>query len=307
MKTLLVALLLVLAGLALASFLDGRAGEAPPGGAAEDTSAPGGAAGTPAAAFDERFKKKEGVDAPFDEPVPRALHRIISDLVLGRPGAGERARLEERLVTAMEEAGLGTAVLRDEAARRVIDDILQSVGRFRPEGAVASALTPRQEEMIRSAALGYASRLDRQVPGLLLAGEHSGSLLSAIPAFDLPEGCERLSWGLLSGFDYEEDVPIPPEIQALDGKRAGLAGYMITLSDVDRAREFLLVESVWTCCFGVPPEVHQVVVVRMEGEGVEFTTEPILVLGRLDVGPEREDGFVTSIYRLHATSVRELR
>ena len=38
-------------------------------------------------------------------------------------------------------------------------------------------------------------------------------------------------------------------------------------------------------------------------KGVEYTSQPVLILGTLEVGEKIEDGFVTSVYRLKATSV----
>ena len=68
---------------------------------------------------------------------------------------------------------------------------------------------------------------------------------------------------------------------------------------------FLLVESQWSCCFGEPTDVHQVVVVTIPDaeEGLELVTVPILVLGTLDAKEEMEDGWVTSVYRIKAEAV----
>jgi hypothetical protein len=142
---------------------------------------------------------------------------------------------------------------------------------------------------------------------MLIAAEHTGSFLVPVREIKLPDGFEEVPWALLSSFEYEEFAPIPAAIKAKNGKLVGLTGYMITLQETESIHEFLLVESVWTCCFGVAPDVHQVVVVTKEGSGIEYTTEPLLLLGTLEVGEETEDGFVTSIYRLRGTVVRELK
>ena len=262
-----------------------------------------------ARAFDERFKERPSSgSAPFDEPIADEIYRMIKDLVAGRVTDADRADLQERLVTAMEEAELGNAVLRDKASQAAVDDLLRNSSLYMPEdGRVSAEFLLRQDEIISSVASSFAARLVRKVPGLEIAGVHTGSFLSPVLDVKLPEGHERAAWAQLSGFEYEEHTPIPEANKAMNGRKVGLTGYMITLGETENIEEFLLVESLWTCCFGVAPDVHQVVVVRKKGKGVEFSQQPLLVLGTLEVGEETEDGFVTSLYRIHATSVREIK
>jgi hypothetical protein len=56
------------------------------------------------------------------------------------------------------------------------------------------------------------------------------------------------------------------------------------------------------------PDVNQTLVVRMKaGQSAEYTSTPIVVTGTLDVGEEREGGFVTSLYRLMDASVQPIQ
>ena len=50
-------------------------------------------------------------------------------------------------------------------------------------------------------------------------------------------------------------------------------------------------------------EIHGVDVKLPEDEVTEYTPEAITVIGQLEVGEEREDGFVLSIYRLQAETI----
>ena len=110
---------------------------------------------------------------------------------------------------------------------------------------------------------------------------------------------------MLGGFEYKEGMELPKAVTDLDGKEVGIAGYMMSLGEFEDIHEFLLVESMWSCCFGIPPDVHQVLVVTIpdDQEGLELVTVPIVILGKLDVGEEVEDGWVTSVYRLTAETV----
>jgi hypothetical protein len=99
-------------------------------------------------------------------------------------------------------------------------------------------------------------------------------------------------------------MKLPDDVVKLNGTKVGLAGYMLTLDQVENIHEFLVVEAFWSCCFGTPPSMNGVVMVHIEAKkGVEYTSSPVLVLGTLEVGEQVEDGFVTSVYRIKATSV----
>lgn len=140
------------------------------------------------------------------------------------------------------------------------------------------------------------------------ASRHEGTLQLAAVAFEPPEGHRALPWRVLGNFDYYEGEPLPAYVQQLDGDRIAMGGYMLALGSVTALHEFLLVESQWSCCFGEPPALNQVVVCLLpeSSGGVDYTAQPVVVAGRLEVGEETEDGFVISVYRLHASSVRPL-
>src|SRR6185295_1540124 len=105
-------------------------------------------------------------------------------------------------------------------------------------------------------------------------------------------------------FEYTEGMKMPDEVRALNGAKVAIAGYMMTIEEVENIHQFLLVEAFWSCCFGVPPTINQVVMIQIAGtRGVEYTSSPVVILGTLEVGAKIEDGFETSVYRLNATSV----
>lgn len=94
-------------------------------------------------------------------------------------------------------------------------------------------------------------------------------------------------------------------MQALNGQDVAIFGFMLSLGDAERLSEFVLVESLWGCCFGSVPEVNQTILVRVDPSAtVEYSAAPQLVTGRLEVGEAREGGFVTSLYRIGGARVR---
>jgi hypothetical protein len=231
------------------------------------------------------------------------VEHIITALVTGEATEKDKLDLERRLILIMEEERLGDSFTRSETARRSIETLLTQLKRFMPKnGLQRTRVDPQMQANIKQQAEQFALDIRRREPKS--GGRQHTGTYSAIE-FDAPAGYERLRWDLLGGFEYVDHMKLPEAVTALDGKKVCIAGYMITLGEVEDIREFLIVESGWSCCFGVPPDVNQVIEVRIPKDkpGVEFTTTPIAVSGVLDVGEEVEDGFVISVYRIKADLV----
>jgi hypothetical protein len=82
---------------------------------------------------------------------------------------------------------------------------------------------------------------------------------------------------------------------------------MLSSSDTAFPGEFILVESLWGCCFGSVPELNQTLLVRGRlGADVDYTSGPLVVTGVLEVGEQRQQGFVSSLYRVTDATVRPL-
>jgi len=106
---------------------------------------------------------------------------------------------------------------------------------------------------------------------------------------------------VLMNVDYERGKPLPDEILALKGKRVKITGLM-ALGTPEGAEQFELVNSGCEC--GRSKVHHFVQVTMPEGETTTYTPDEITVVGIFDVGEKIEDGFVTSLYRLKAESVK---
>jgi hypothetical protein len=166
-------------------------------------------------------------------------------------------------------------------------------------------------------AAGVAGRLfflGQSVPSLLL-GRKPGSarpgtlLVHEMPATNsaarakapaaLPSPV-KVKFNLLGGWKYVEGkTAVPDKVRALDGKRVEIVGFMMPINEPTRLTRFIVVQSLWGCCFGQTPAVNHVVVVAMEpGKYVDFYPDPVRVTGVFSVGETREEGYLVSVYRL---------
>ena len=97
--------------------------------------------------------------------------------------------------------------------------------------------------------------------------------------------------------DYRGDAMV-------NGKRVEIVGFMMPINEPQRLTRFIVVQSLWGCCFGQTPAVNHVVVVNMEpGKVVDFYPDAVRVTGVFSVGETREEGYLVSIYRLAGDEV----
>ncbi|MGC6486930.1 MAG: DUF3299 domain-containing protein, partial [Planctomycetota bacterium] len=104
----------------------------------------------------------------------------------------------------------------------------------------------------------------------------------------------------LEDWSYVEGLEgAPDDVRGLDGKQVLMLGFMLPLDEVEDMREFLLVRSLWSCCYGTPPDIHGIVRCRMAaGRRVDYQFEPVKVVGRFAVQETREDGYCVDIFQL---------
>ena len=155
------------------------------------------------------------------------------------------------------------------------------------------------------------------------AGEHSSSRSSVLdPPVQGDDGFYSVDFAhlLFDGYDPPElrapDVPniglddFPEHPQALHEAQIVISGFMIAVDWKDRKIErFLLGRFPPGCCFGQVPLFDEWIEVdNTKANCEEFSAfETITVRGTLDVGELLDDdGYVLSLYRLKADSVRAL-
>jgi len=104
---------------------------------------------------------------------------------------------------------------------------------------------------------------------------------------------------------------IPNHIQALDGTKVLLVGFMVPI-DVDRrgnVTAFALTQNQSFCCYGIPPGLTELVMVEMEdGKSAPYAYDtPVAVYGTMNVGEDIDDGYILSVYRMESSEVVDVR
>ncbi len=106
-------------------------------------------------------------------------------------------------------------------------------------------------------------------------------------------------------FDERQEQPFPAHILALDGKKFTIRGFMMPDIDFENIRKFHLVRSLFSCCFGAPPQLNEILRVTLaDKDGMEYTYNTVEVTGTLYVVFEMEDGLVEDLFRLEGATYR---
>ncbi len=241
----------------------------------------------------------------ISDPLAGSIHSILLDLVKSPVGLEGRAVLEERLTGVMLAEKLGDETTLRNAARAALDKIVRESESARGAGTSAAKMTPFQERSLIAMSGRLAGSLRRAMTSSRNGGVHDGPLLSVDLDFDVPPGYVKAPWGILGGFRHVDGMKLPESVTSLNGKKVGLSGYMMATGEFEDIHVFAVVESQWSCCFGQPPDVHQVIDASIpdDQDGVELVAVPILVLGTLEVGELIEDGWVISVYRMKVDSI----
>jgi hypothetical protein len=110
----------------------------------------------------------------------------------------------------------------------------------------------------------------------------------------------------LGNFDYDpEKGGIPDDVKKLSGSTVRLAGFMIPSDQADKITKFNLVPSLFSCCFGQPPQVqHTIVITCPKGKTVTYTPDQVTVEGVLEVDEKKDDGYVVSLFRVELNSLK---
>jgi|FLOH01.1.fsa_nt_gi hypothetical protein len=106
-------------------------------------------------------------------------------------------------------------------------------------------------------------------------------------------------------FDEGKKQPFPAHVLALEGKNFTIRGFMMPDIDFEHIRQFHLVRSLFSCCFGAPPQLNEILRVSLQDEnGMEYTYNTVEVTGTLRVVFEMEDGLVEDLFRLENATYR---
>lgn len=113
----------------------------------------------------------------------------------------------------------------------------------------------------------------------------------------------------LTSWPYEDGLKgMPERIKKLSGKKVLMTGFMLPIDEVKNIKEFLLVQSLWSCCYGQPPDIHGIVrVVMPKDRRTDYFFDPLKVIGTFKVEATILDGYCVDIYQLHVESLEVLK
>jgi len=113
----------------------------------------------------------------------------------------------------------------------------------------------------------------------------------------------------LTSWPYEDGLKgMPKRVKELSGKKVLMTGFMLPIDEVQNIKEFLLVESLWSCCYGQPPDIHGIVrVVMPKKKTTDYFFDPLKIIGTFKVESTVMDGYCVDIYQLHVESLEAIR
>lgn len=230
----------------------------------------------------DRESGEDSTEGKLAEVIRRLITKAAQDQEV------DEVEAMRELSTVLADASLGTAQGRAEKTGQLVGDILAQAAE-----ADTGGFNQMQEQAVRGQSRIMARTLITELGGVL-----------EDDAGDDPAGdWANAAWPTISGFQYEEGMDLPAGAKALDGKDVKAWGYLLYLE----GDQFLLVQSLWSCCFGQPPDLHEAIVVRADPNvASRFEGRGVKVYGRMEASEMREDGYVTSLYRLDARHIRAM-
>lgn len=111
-----------------------------------------------------------------------------------------------------------------------------------------------------------------------------------------------LHFSTLGQWNYAIDSrqSCPKPIHALSGRRFDCVGFMYPLQTGEKIKNFCLLRSTQTCCYGPRPQFNQYILVEMK-EPVKFQRlTPVMLSGKFFVEPKPDDGY---IFRMEGDSL----
>ncbi len=113
----------------------------------------------------------------------------------------------------------------------------------------------------------------------------------------------------LTSWPYEDGLKgMPKRVKKLSGQKVLMTGFMLPIDEVQNIKEFLLVESLWSCCYGQPPDIHGIVrVVMPKDKTTDYFFDPLKLVGTFKVEATMMDGYCVDIFQLHCESLEALK
>jgi hypothetical protein len=113
--------------------------------------------------------------------------------------------------------------------------------------------------------------------------------LSRAYVAELPEGYERLNYGMLQPLPGDPPDAVPDTARSMDGRNVLLKGYMYPGKQQTGIVQFLLVRDQGDCCFGGNPKITDRVLVQLKDpdrpRGIDFSSRLTKIAGRFVIRP----------------------
>lgn len=218
-----------------------------------------------------------------------------------KPDAKQEPRVEQKAESGQEPK----KPLADKPVSRKPDgdvkkpDVQPKADDQKIDRPAADTPTPRGTDPADIAAMKGAEAMlqaERKLAEQIKSGKITG--LDKILPFD-----ELTSWA------YEDGLKgMPKRIKDLSGKKVLMTGFMLPIDEVQNIKEFLLVQSLWSCCYGQPPDIHGIVrVVMPKGKRTDYFFDPLKIIGTFKVEATVMDGYCVDIYQLHLESLEAIK
>lgn len=122
-------------------------------------------------------------------------------------------------------------------------------------------------------------------------------------------GFDRLlKFDEVTGWTYDDGLRgMPENIKQLSGEKVLMTGFMLPIDEVENIGEFLLVKSLWSCCYGQPPDVNGLVrCVMPKDQATDYMFDPLKVVGTFKVEATRMDGYCVDIFQLAVDQIEKI-
>ena len=247
------------------------------------------AAGYPVVEFAVREDRRDAFAAWTEEHVGGHMAVIVR----------RELRAAPRLMARIARAATIAANFTDKEAEELATDL-----KAKAAGAAAatSVIVPDGGGAVPTGTDPADLRAMQGAQAMLAAEERLRNLIKSGKI----SGIDRiLTFEEISSWPYEDGLlGIPKQVEKLDGKNVLMTGFMLPIDEVEDIKEFLLVQSLWSCCFGQPPDINGFVRVVMKGDArIDYQFDPIKITGTFKVEATSEDGYCVDIYQLIADSV----
>lgn len=250
-------------------------------------------AGTPAVYYEVRADRRPAFGNWTEKFVRQSIATIVDEIVIEAP----------TLMSRIEGRGVITGGFTPEQAERMVAALKQGI-------APAATATTQVKGGGGGAVPAGSDPADlRAMQGAQQMLEAEKRLRDLIKAGKI-EGVDRiLSFEEISAWPYEDGLKgMPKQLHKLDDKNVLMTGFMLPIDEVQDIKEFLLVQSLWSCCYGQPPDINGIVRVVMKGDArIDYQFEPLKVIGTFKVKETLEDGYCVDIFQLHADLVEVIK